>query len=163
MIAAGMAPGLSRERFGFETWRDHDAAGWASLRDEARDKIRIPRKLRLVGHDIAPDRLEETRGHLDGLGFTELGDLEVADARAFAPRAGWNGTVVSNLPYGERVGDRVEELHGDFGAQLKALTGYRVALLTGSSRLAGLLRLSRAERHRILNGGIECQLVTAEL
>ena len=35
MIAAGMAPGLSRERFGFETWRDHDAAGWASLRDEA--------------------------------------------------------------------------------------------------------------------------------
>ncbi len=162
MIAAGMAPGLSRERFGFETWRDHDAAGWARLRDEARDKVRIPRKLRLVGHDIVPDRLEETRGHLDGLGFTELGDLEVADARTFAPRAGWNGTVVSNLPYGERVGDHVEELHGEFGAQLKELTGYRAALLTGSSRLAGLLRLSRAERHRILNGGIECQLVTAE-
>ncbi|MDG1049122.1 MAG: THUMP domain-containing protein [Planctomycetota bacterium] len=163
MIAAGMAPGLSRARFGFETWRDHDAAGWARLRAEARDNVRIPRKLRLVGHDIVPDRLEETRQHLDGLGFTELGDLEVADARSFAPRAGWNGTVVSNLPYGERVGDRVEGLHEDFGAQLKALTGYRAALLTGSSRLAGLLRLSRAERHRILNGGIECQLVTAEL
>jgi 23S rRNA (guanine2445-N2)-methyltransferase / 23S rRNA (guanine2069-N7)-methyltransferase len=163
MIAAGMAPGLSRERFGFETWRGHDAAGWQRARDEAKAAVKIPRKLRLVGHDIVADRLEETQAHLDGLGFGDLALLEVADARSFAPRSGWNGTVVSNLPYGERVGDRVEGLHGDFGTQLKALEGYRVALLTGSSRLAGLLRISRAERHRILNGGIECQLVTAEL
>ena len=163
MIAAGMAPGLTRERFGFEGWRDHDPAGWARLREEARSAVRVPRKLRLVGHDVVPERLEETAAHLAGQGLGELAQLEVADARAFAPRPGWNGTVVSNLPYGERVGDQVEDLHGEFGARLRTLDGYRAALLTGSSRLAGLLRLSRSERHRILNGGIECQLVTADL
>lgn len=163
MIAAGMAPGLSRTRFGFEAWRGHDAAGWSRMREEARAAVRIPRKLRLVGHDVVPERLEETAAHLEGLGFGELAALERADARDFAPRPGWNGMVVSNLPYGERVGDEVEALHGAFGARLAELPGYRAALLTGSSRLAGLLRISRSERHRILNGGIECQLVTAEL
>ena len=108
-------------------------------------------------------RLQRLGAGLAGQGFGELAQLEVADARAFAPRPGWNGTVVSNLPYGERVGDQVEDLHGEFGARLRTLDGYRAALLTGSSRLAGLLRLSRSERHRILNGGIECQLVTADL
>ncbi|MEM9381782.1 MAG: hypothetical protein AAGB93_17640, partial [Planctomycetota bacterium] len=138
-------------------------AGWAAAREEARAAARIPRKLRLVGSDVEPARVEEARAHLEALGLGHLAQLEVADARAFAPRPGWNAQVVSNLPYGERVGDDVEDLHGAFGERLRALDGYAVALLTGSSRLAGLLRLSRAERHRILNGGIECQLVTARI
>ena len=163
MIAANIAPGLSRERFGFERWSDHDAHGWEALRDEARAAVRIPSKLRLIGSDISAERVDEAHEHLAVQGLENLGALDVADARDFAPRPGWNATVVSNLPYGERVGDDVEVLHGDFGARLRELEGYRVALLTGSSRLAGLLRLSRSERHRILNGGIECQLVTAEI
>ena len=163
LIAANLAPGLTRERFGFERWRGHDAAGWAAAREEARAAARIPKKLRLVGSDVVPARLEEARAHLEAVGLGHLARLEVADAREFAPRPGWNATVLSNLPYGERVGDDVEALHGAFGERLRALDGYSVALLTGSSRLAGLLRLSRAERHRILNGGIECQLVTARI
>ncbi|MEM9799967.1 MAG: THUMP domain-containing protein [Planctomycetota bacterium] len=163
LVAMGRAPGLTRERFGFERWRNHDADVWAAERAAAEAASSGPGKLRLVGSDLVPGRVEEARAHLEGVGLGGNATLEVADARSFAPRPGWNATVVSNLPYGTRIGDEVEELHGEFGAQLAELSGYRAALLTGSSRLAGLLRLSRSTRHRILNGGIECQLVRAEI
>jgi 23S rRNA (guanine2445-N2)-methyltransferase / 23S rRNA (guanine2069-N7)-methyltransferase len=56
LIAADMAPGLIRERFGFERWLRHDAAVWATLRDEARLRA-APDKLshgRIRGFDRDP-------------------------------------------------------------------------------------------------------------
>ena len=167
MIAGNVAPGLTRERFGFEAWADHDERGWGRTWKEAEDRAALPRKLRIVGSDLSMDRVDETRAHLAGhpyLGkWGESAQVEQGDAREFSSRPGWNATVASNLPYGERVGDNVEALHGDFGARMRALDGYACGLLTGSSRLAGLLRLSNPVRQRVLNGGIECQLVTARI
>ena len=167
MIAWNAPPGATRERFGFEAWADHDERAWARERADALASVRPAGKLRLVGSDLDPDRVEETRAHLAAhptvAPLAETAALEVADARAFEHRPGWNALVASNLPYGERVGDDVEALHDAFGARLRAHSGDRVSLLTGSTRLAGLLRLSGYRSERVLNGGIECALVTAEI
>lgn len=167
MIAANAAPGLTRKRFGFETWADHDPAGWEAARREAESKVKIPRKLRLVGSEESANRVAEAEAHLAGHRFvselSEWASFERRAAEDFAPRQGWNGMVVSNMPYGERVGENVEPLHDTFGERLRTLSGYSASLLTGSSHLAGLLRLSGATRTRVLNGGIECQLVTAQI
>ena len=167
MIASGVAPGLTRKRFGFESWVDHDPAGWQAAREAAVSRVKIPRKLRLVGSESSNNRVAEAEAHLANHphvgGLMEWASFERRAAEDFAPRPGWNGMVVSNMPYGERVGEDVEPLHEHFGERLRRLSGYSVSLLTGSSRLAGLLRLSNAERTRVLNGGIECQLVTAQI
>lgn len=163
MIAANLAPGLTRKRFGFETWKEHDERGWQRARAEAQAVMAVPSKLRLVGSDLSQERLDEAAQHLDLMGLGALGQLERGDATAFAPRPNWNATVVANMPYGERIGDDVEALHDRFGAQLRDLSGYSTSILTGSSRLAGLLRLSRPTRHRLLNGGIDCEVVVASI
>uniref|UniRef100_UPI00257D141E protein-disulfide reductase DsbD domain-containing protein n=1 Tax=Brevundimonas sp. TaxID=1871086 RepID=UPI00257D141E len=56
----GGAPGVTRSRFGFETGAEHDADGWRRAREAAASAIRLPRKLRLVGHDQETARVEET-------------------------------------------------------------------------------------------------------
>jgi 23S rRNA (guanine2445-N2)-methyltransferase / 23S rRNA (guanine2069-N7)-methyltransferase len=48
MIAADIAPGLGRDYFGFIGWRQHDAALWARLRDEATAKVRSADDLTLM-------------------------------------------------------------------------------------------------------------------
>lgn len=167
LIAWNAPPGATRQRFGFEAWADHDEDAWAREHADALAAVRPARKLRLVGQDLEPNRIEEAREHLAEhptlAPLAETATLEVADARAFEHRPGWNALVASNLPYGERVGDDVEALHDAFGARLREHPGDRVSLLTGSTRLAGLLRLSGYRSDRILNGGIECALVTAEI
>ena len=48
LIAADIAPGLGRDYFGFIGWRQHDAALWARLRDEATAKVRSADDLTLM-------------------------------------------------------------------------------------------------------------------
>ena len=58
LIAADIAPGLFRERFGFERWKQHDAAAWSRLRADAESR-RQPDLLtpgRIRGFDRDPGR-----------------------------------------------------------------------------------------------------------
>ncbi|HEX9101560.1 MAG TPA: THUMP domain-containing protein, partial [Polyangia bacterium] len=50
LVAADVAPGLGRARFGFHGWRGHDAALWQRLGDEARARKR-PIASTLFGFD----------------------------------------------------------------------------------------------------------------
>jgi 23S rRNA G2445 N2-methylase RlmL len=164
--AAGAAPNALRERFAFERLPDHDAAAFEAFRAPLRASIDLPRKLRLWGGDLEARHVEGARENLAALGLAERVELEVADARDFAPRPGWNAWVVSNLPYGERVGDSraVEELLADFGGVLRErCAGYRAALLCGSPAHAARLALPGAERRDFDNGGLAVSLVTAAL
>jgi len=166
LIADNVAPGLTRERFGFESWPGHDAAGFARSRAEAAKATKPASKLALRGTDIDPQRVEEAQENLDATGLTDRVRLEVADAREFAPRPGWNACILTNPPYGERLG-RAENLAGiyrDFGRALrKRCAGYRLGLLSGNPELARELALPDAVRTPFLNGSIECELLTAEL
>lgn len=164
LIATNTAPGLGREIFGFERWPNHDARAYERQRAKAEAERRPLGKVQLVGADREPARVEETLANLEAAGLR--GQVEPGDARHFAPRAGWNGTVVSNLPYGKRVGSDAEviPLHRDFGARLREnCSGYSVALLTAAGQLAGSLGIPNARRVPLANGGIECERVMADL
>ena len=166
LIAGNTAPGLFRDRFGFETWPGHDAAAFEALKEEARAQAKPLGKLRLVGRDWDPARLEETRAHAAVVGAEGALDVELGKASDFRPRPGWNATIVTNPPYGGRVGavDQLTDLYRDFGHQLREhCAGYDLALLCGEPRLVRALELENARTLQVLNGGIACDLVLADL
>ena len=166
MIAAGIAPGLFRRRFGFERLPDHDAAAYARLKTRTEGRRAVPRKLRLIGSDSMPERIEEARANAAAVGLEQLIELELADARDFEPRRGWNAWIVTNPPYGERLGDaeRLLPLYRDFGRRLReGCSGYTLALLTANPVLAEALAVPGLEQLPLLNGGIECRLLRGGL
>ena len=166
LLATGKAPGSLRERFAFESFPDFDARLWRRLLDEARGLERPLGKLRIVGSDLDGATLEGAAKNLAAAGFEGAVQLEVRDAAHFAPKRGWNGWVVTNPPYGERLG-RSEDLLGlyrAFGERLRAsCEGYSLALLSGAEDLSAALELGNAERHGITNGALECELLCAKL
>ena len=168
-IASGTPPGHLR-RFGFERWPGHDAAGWNRVLADARAAARPRNKLVLWGGDLDAERLEQARENLAAAGVENRVQLEIQDARDFAPRAGWNGWVVTNPPYGERVGARggagasLDQLYRDFGARLReSCAGYHLALLSGNPACEEQLALTGLERMALTNGAIECQLLHGRL
>jgi 23S rRNA G2445 N2-methylase RlmL len=166
LIASDAAPGAFREQFGFERLPGHDTASWLRVRDAARARSKFPSKLSVWGGDRDPKAIEGARENLAAAGLAEHVQLEVADALAFAPRPGWNAWVVSNLPYGERVGDaaKLAPLLRSFGALLRErCAGYRTALLSGDPALSAALALPSLERIALRNGGLDCELLLAEL
>ena len=168
LFAAGRLPGALRGGFAFERFPDHDAGAYRALREKlVAASLRAPgrRAPTLVGSDREPQRIAETEAHLERTGLLAGARLATMDLRDFAPRRGWNGWIVSNLPYGERVGGgEALELARELGARLRRdCSGYHVALLVGSAEQAEALGLPRAQRRVLVNGGLECVQVLAEL
>lgn len=161
-IAGGVAPGHLRERFGFERWIGHDAPRWRALVAKSRADIRMPAKLVLEGSDSDAHAIEGARENLAAAGLVDRVLLEARDIADFAPKRGWNAWIVTNPPYGERVGrDRdLDLVYRRFGALLRERCGgYHVAILSGNPALTHALGLEPARRTALKNGSIDCELL----
>lgn len=175
-IAADIAPGLARERFGLHGWAGHDAdaaAIWAELRAEATERraagLAKP-LLRVVGYDAQPDAVRAALACVDaadlrGLVHVERRSLPDVEAPKLDPGSA-PGLVVCNPPWGERLGHRreLESLYAALGRLLRErFAGWDAAILTGEPSLGQALGI-RAKRRNILHDGpIECQILRFEL
>lgn len=163
LLAAGVAPGSVGRRFGFERWLDHDPARFARTLAAVREKRRpLPRKLRLVGSDRSQEAVGAAAENIAAAGFDGQVELEARDVRELKPRRGWNAWLVSNPPYGERVGrgEDLVALYEDLGALVRErCAGYRVHLLLADRRHLRALALEPVRRTRLVNGGLPVELV----
>jgi 23S rRNA (guanine2445-N2)-methyltransferase / 23S rRNA (guanine2069-N7)-methyltransferase len=164
LIAADIAPGLLRDAFGFERWKQHDPNAWAAVRAAAEEKRQValltPGRIRGFDRDPVAIRDAEANAARAGLEkrlFFQRCELEKLPA-APAP----TGLVAVNPPYGERIGetDELRALYALLGERLRA--GYRdweAAVFTGNPALGRELGINARRTHRMMNGPIECRLL----
>ena len=165
LIAGGTAPGRFRS-FAFERLPGHDAARYALLCESVRARARTTKWPILRGSDVDPRRVDEARENAARAELGERAEFLVGDAREFAPRSGWNAWIVTNPPYGQRLGGAraLSEVYRELGALLRERAkGCRLALLCGDRRLGDALGLSGVRRIALENGGLACELLLAEL
>jgi len=166
LMAADIAPGLGREHFGFQHRPTFEAAVWQGLLDEAKERrtdglLRLPP---LFGLDVQrravnTGRANARRAGLAGRIVFEQRELSSLRAPRGTARA---GLVVTNPPYGKRLGELSElvPLYETLGERLKAgFSGWEAAVFTGNPELTSHLGL-RAHRVNVFyNGPIECKLL----
>ena len=167
LIAADAAPAQGREYFGFTGWRGHDAALWERMREEARERraARSPRRC-ILGSDVDPDAV---RMSIENAAHAGVADWIHVEKRALGEVARPNsdlGLVVTNPPYGERIGAEsgLSELYSELGRTLRGqFKGWQAAVLTGNPPLARNLGIYAKRTHRVYNGTIECRLLRFDL
>ncbi|MEJ2669474.1 MAG: bifunctional 23S rRNA (guanine(2069)-N(7))-methyltransferase RlmK/23S rRNA (guanine(2445)-N(2))-methyltransferase RlmL, partial [Gammaproteobacteria bacterium] len=188
MMCVDRAPGLGRaltesntvtdKHFGFAAWLGHDEALWCRIVEAA--QARFAHGLRVAldrdapawirGFDVHPNAVAAARANakaagLDALIRIEKKALEALQASDLAerPARGW---VITNPPYGERMGDKktLESLYPCLGETLKRLfTPWQAAVFTGNRDLAGALRLRVKRKYRFYNGSIDSDLLLFDL
>ena len=166
LIAGNVAPGMFRKAFAFERLPGFRRDRWQRLRAAAEARVKFPSKLTLFGSDQSAEMLAGARENLASAGLEDRVTLEHQDALSFPARPGWNAWIVTNPPYGERVGevDRLWPLYRELGNRLRAqCSGYHLALLSGNAKLARSLKLENVESVALKNGAIDCELLLAEL
>lgn len=166
MIAKNIAPNLERERFGFSRWPGFNSDAFEKARAQARTAAVPVGKLALRGWDVDPKAVAIAGKNLEAVGLGDNFVIEQADARAFAPKKGWNATIVTNPPYGERVGnvEKLRPIIRVFGENLKRHAGgYRLAMLSGHPALTKALDMSISERIPVRNGPLECELILIDI
>ncbi len=151
--AARRAPGLARDRFGFERWVDFDAAASSALsdlREEAKAAAR-PLEVSLLGSDTDARSLEAARANAERAGLRV--HLRLAPLKSAVPSAERGGLLV-NPPYGERLSQGVD-LSSELAQALHRFHAYERAMIVPRGFPLSL----RADRFLLVyNGAIECEL-----
>lgn len=160
-----IAPGLFRERFGFETWLDYDDDLWESMIAEAESQQKSELAAFVGGSDRDPNVLIQAHSNAQQCGMEHLIAFQQKDlADVEAPTD--SGILLCNPPYGERLGK-----DSDLGAFYKLLgnvlkqrfKGWTAYVLSGNKALSSNIGLKSASRTPVYNGSLLCQLMKYEL
>jgi putative N6-adenine-specific DNA methylase len=166
LLAAGIAPGIAGDRtFACQRWRDFDPELWQSLREEARAAVRLAGLPPIAGSDRDPRAVAAARANAEAAGVGDVVTIEERAIDAAQPPPG-TGTLVTNPPYGERLGEGADlaPLYAALGALLKRrCQGWRAFVLAGNRELTAALHLKATRRYPLRNGPIDCRLLHYEL
>ena len=166
--ARNLAPGLLRlsgEGFAFERWADHDRAAFGAMVAATRAAARPAAGAPIVGSDIHPGAVRQARHNVERAGVAD--DVSVSEQPLEACRPpGPGGVLVTNPPYGVRLGDRpaLEGLYRGLGDLMKQhFAGWDCYVLAGDRDLAKRIGLRPSRRLVLFNGPIECRLLHFQL
>jgi putative N6-adenine-specific DNA methylase len=170
LIARRLAPGRDRH-FAFERWPSFAASRWRKLLAEADAGALPAAPAPILASDRDAGAVEATLANAARAGVA--GDLTVARqalSDAAPPEGAAAGWLVTNPPYGKRVGDTeaLRPLWARLG-QLAALRlpGWRLGVLAPDARLEGALNAELGRpleaALRTTNGGLPVRLLTGRV
>lgn len=168
LMAADIAPGLGRGRHGFLSLVGADHGAWNRLLDDAEQRkvAGIKTLPPLYGRDIDEKALRAARGNTERAGLAGRIDWQLGDAATLAPPSTEPGLVVTNPPYGERLGSEAEmvKLYSLLGANLKSrYGGWRAAVFTGRPDLGPRMGLRAEKLYSFYNGDLPCKLLIFDI
>ncbi|MEZ8104301.1 bifunctional 23S rRNA (guanine(2069)-N(7))-methyltransferase RlmK/23S rRNA (guanine(2445)-N(2))-methyltransferase RlmL [Vibrio cortegadensis] len=163
MMAANMAPGVKRQSWGFQALEDFEPETWAEVKSEASVQARRGVKkveCKFYGVDNDPRVLQTARDNARRAGVESLIEFTLGDAAQLKKPAEFNnGVIVSNPPYGERLGTApgLIALYTAFGAQLKSeFGGCQASIFSSNDELLSCLRMRAEKQYKLNNGALPC-------
>jgi putative N6-adenine-specific DNA methylase len=161
LIALDRAPGLTRA-FDCENWPFMPRETMADARKAAIERFEAAksRPLDIRGSDIDPQALELAARHVAQAGLTGRIRLEKCDVRD-AKTPGEPGVIVTNPPYGERLGDaRAAQAVAKALGNLQRQANWPLSALTADRGFERAFGRRADKRRRLYNGRIECEFIT---
>ena len=162
-MAANYAPGIDRDKWGFEFWEGHEPTTWLEQLEEAKlfSQLGIEKlKTKVFGVDLDSRVLKTAQQNARNAGLQQFIEFSCKDINQLNNGFGHKGTFLFNPPYGERIGE-LPELVENFvllGQKLKAqFIDWRVAILTANVELLTLMKLASFKRYKFKNGPLDCQ------
>ncbi|MDM4769982.1 bifunctional 23S rRNA (guanine(2069)-N(7))-methyltransferase RlmK/23S rRNA (guanine(2445)-N(2))-methyltransferase RlmL [Solimonas sp. SE-A11] len=167
-MAGDVAPGLMREHWGFEAWLDHRPKLWADLHAEAVERRNegLKKLPPMAGSDVDLGALKSARKNAAQAGLTGKIDWTQRDALEARAIGDQPGLVITNPPYGERLGAEGEiiKLYSLFGMSLKQhFPGWKAAVFTSRADLGPRLGLRAGRMYSLYNGALQAKLLNFDI
>lgn len=158
MIGWNIAPGLRRS-YPSEHWHRVTDAMWDEAREEAYDGLKDDIELQIAGSDIDKDAIEIALASAKSAGLAGQIKFETLPVAKMKPRGDF-GVIVTNPPYGERLGTQkdAEAVLRQFASRYRALENWSAYVLSPTKNLEHYMEIKSDKKRKLYNGRIECQL-----
>ncbi|WP_281886003.1 class I SAM-dependent RNA methyltransferase [Paenibacillus sp. YYML68] len=158
MIGWNLAPGL-RRTFNSSSWPIIPEELWEQAREEAFDLVKDDIPLQIGGSDIDPEAIEVALAAAKSAGLAKELTFKTLPVHKAMP-AGEYGCLITNPPYGERIGDpkEVERALRQLGLTYAHMPTWSAFVFSPSKDLEHYMARKADKKRKLFNGRIECNL-----
>lgn len=155
LIGINSAPGLNRS-FASEGWPIVPKKLWNSEREKARDLIEKNPNILIYGSDIDPKAIALAKENAQKAGVGKLIKFAVSDFKEVKPM-GEYGVIISNPPYGERMGERqeAESLCHEMGKVFRQFESWSKYIITPVENFEKLYGKRADKKRKLFAGGLK--------
>ena len=156
MIGLNIAPGLNR-KFVSQEWHIIDERLWKEEKRLAYEKINSEKRLEIYGFDISGKAIEAAIENAIEAGVAHIIRFKQLAVKDFK-RLGDNGVIVTNPPYGKRIGkDRdIIGIYKDINKFITENTDWSLFLITADENAEYEIAGRKVDRRRkLFNGRIK--------
>ncbi len=155
LLASGIPSNIERQHYAFKNFANYDAKVWEEIYENAPKRVSsLPCKI--VGSDIDSEMVLKARRNLSGLPIGRFVEVENLSFEELINPVE-TGVMVTNPPYGERMGEDIEELYSKLGDWMKAeLKGYTCWMISSSEEGFKNVGLRPERKIKLFNGDLEC-------
>ncbi|WP_240375464.1 THUMP domain-containing class I SAM-dependent RNA methyltransferase [Bacillus piscicola] len=155
LIGQNIAPGFNRD-FISESWHWLDQTIWNKARQEAEDLAKYDQPLDITGTDIDHKMIDlavENTKEAGLFGSISFKQMQMSDFTTNEE----NGCIVSNPPYGERIGEKenVEALYKELGKTLRPYDTWSAYFITSNEKFEALYGKKATKKRKLYNGNIK--------
>lgn len=157
MIGRNMAPGLDR-KFASEDWPRVKSEYWREAKQEAYKAMDTTSKLHILGCDIDKNAILRARDNAANFGLEEDIAFFIKDFKE-AELNNEYGVVVTNPPYGDRLGelDEVRALYEELGVKFKDLDTWSLYVITSDEEFEKYYGKKSDRKRKLYNGKIKVE------
>lgn len=155
MIARGIAPGLSR-KFNAEEWHIIEPKIWKEERKKAYAAIDLDTEVTIIGSDIDKKAVEAAEENAVNAGVDDCISFRVAPfAEMDESMEDDYGIIITNPPYGERIGDEKEiaKIYSEIDKFMTPRPTWSLYLITADGKFEQNAMGRKADRRRKLYNG----------
>jgi len=156
MIARKIAPNLYTT-FASEDWPAIPKNAWEQAREQARRAVDHDGELQLFGYDIDPEMVRASKANAKAAGVHRDITFEQKDVKELWIDQQY-GMVISNPPYGMKVGDfqEMNQIYIALNKMFRKKTGWSVYILTGDKKFPDYFKRAAPDKVRkLFNANIE--------
>lgn len=156
LIATNTATGLNK-KFDFVNWSGEFTNAYNQTVEYAKSLINH-NKFDITGYDIDSNAIDISNKHLKLAGVSGVNFVN-KDLRQFETDK-TNGTIICNLPYGQRLSDakEVDKLYIALGAKYRELNNWNLFALTDAATFERCFGKRAAKNRKLFNANLQCYL-----
>lgn len=155
LLAADIPSMIERQHYAFKNFKSFDEKSWEEVQAGVN---RRPVKLDfpIIASDEDGVVLQKAKRNAKAAPIGNMVSFDIKDVKDIEVSAE-KGTLICNPPYGERIGDHIEELYELLGDTFKQkLPGFDCWIVTSNMDAVKHVGLKPDKKYKVFNGSLEC-------
>lgn len=155
LLAADIPSMIERTHFAFKNFKSFDEEKWNEIREKANNRpVKLDFPILASDSDAAMIQKAKRNSRMAPIG--NMIQFDVSDFKILEKPAE-KGTLICNPPYGERLGEELEEVYQELGDFFKQkMIGYDCWVISSNIDAVKSIGLKPDSKIKVYNGSLEC-------